>query len=317
MSLLERIVSSSVAELVGPDRQTIALDGRPLAHIGAPNAVTALVSRCGTPGAIVDLVAMLISPRPSGLLVFGDGAGSGGLALWLRDGIVTAVTGPGPFGTLGAFLVEFHQRRLRLIHELGEGAAAIDPCRGFALETALRQLSSYDSPDATILWLSGQMRSLGEELPAGSQFEASFLLLELARRTDEMPGLEAKIGQPDQVVVPVSRPGARADRPAPRPHLRAASEVDEDEDEDEDSNWDFFDDPDPAAEAEWMDARAVFESCDGVTTVDGLAAATMLSRFRVASALVALLDRGHVALMPSVEGGNEIGDLIQALGDVA
>lgn len=306
VTALERIVACSVAELAGTEHQIVALEGRPLALIGDDDETTALVSRSGAPGAIVDLVATLIAARPSGLLVFGDDAGANGLALRLRDGLVTAVMGPGPFGTLGAFVVEFHQRRLRMAPQLGEGATAIDPCRAYALETALTMLTRCNVAGATMLWLSGPLQWLGEELPPASRFEATFLLLELARRSDELPRMEKDLGGLDQVVVPMSRPAARPLRPAERPRPR-----------DPDDDWDFFDDPDPAAESEWADARVVFECCDGVTTVEGLADATMLGRFRTVGALVALLERGHVTLMPALEGTDELADLVAALGDVA
>ena len=103
-----------------------------------------------------------------------------------------------------------------------------------------------------------------------------FVLMEHARRVDELPRIETALRDLGQAVVPVRAPGQH-----PSGRVKAVS--------DSESDWDFFDDPDPAAEAEWLDARWVFDFCDGVTSIEGLGDATMLGRFRTLAAVLAPL----------------------------
>ena len=112
-------------------------------------------------------------------------------------------------------------------------------------------------------------------------------MLEHARRSDELPRIAAKIGAIDRVVVPLAPPGERAARPIQQCRL----------DDEAESGWDFFDDPDPAAEAEWRDARRIFELCDGMATIAEVVERSMLGRFRTLSAMLALVERSHIACM--------------------
>ncbi len=77
--------------------------------------------------------------------------------------------------------------------------------------------------------------------------------------------------------------------------------------------------PDPDATAEWLDARYVFPFCNGVLDVEGIVAQTLLGRFRTLAALNALLEHGHIQMVPpqherDVEAStDEMADLIAAL----
>lgn len=83
----------------------------------------------------------------------------------------------------------------------------------------------------------------------------------------------------------------------------------------------LLDHPDPAANAEWLDARYVFAFCDGVTDVEGVVERALLGRFRTLSALSALLHHRHIRLVDragqsrseSGESSDELADLIAAL----
>ena len=114
--------------------------------------------------------------------------------------------------------------------------------------------------------------------------------MELARREDEGGELESRLGTLSAVATPVSKPPE--DRAA-APKLHASPSLD------------FLDHPDPAANAEWLDARYIFAFCDGLTDLAGVVERALLGRFRTLCALSALLQHRHIRL---VDAGGEAGD---------
>lgn len=303
---LDDIIACTPAQLGGNGR-LLLVDGRALAALGDPAAITTMIARIGGGGSLAELIATLVAARPTGLLVLGDPAQHYALALMLQDGAVTAVLAPGPYGECGSWVLEFHRRRLGSPLWLAEtNGARVDPSKTFLLEHAVAAIARCDCAGASLLWMTGAVQWLGDKLPVATSCDAGFLLLELARRCDEGPRVEAAIGALDRVVVPTSRPGPRAAKPVER---RKAG-VDEDA-------WDFFDDPDPAAEAEWADARHVFECCDGMTSIANLVERAMIGHFRTLQAVLALLERAHVTLTEvahSPDASGELADLIADLG---
>lgn len=308
VSNLGDIIACTAAEL-GANGKLVLVDGRALAAVGDHAKITALSARVGAPGSLAELIATIIAARPSGLLVLGGPDRRGALALMLRDGAAVGVVAAGELGQCASWVLEFHRRRVGSTLWLTEPSGVrIDPCRTFLLEHALDAISRCDVPGASLLWMTGALCWISDELPTTAACDAGFLLLELARRSDEGPRVEAAIGDLDRVVVPTSRPGARPAKPVER---RAPAE-------DEEQSWDFFDDPDPAAEAEWLDARHVFECCDGMTSIEALVERAMIGRFRTFSAVLALLERGHVTLteLPCLpEPSDALADLIADLGE--
>jgi hypothetical protein len=304
MSELDDIIACTVAELGGNGR-LLLVDGRALAALGDPARITVMIARIGASGSLAELIATLIAGRPSGLLVLGDPAGQHALALMLHEGSAVAVLAPGEQGGCGNWVLEFHRRRLASPLWLSEtDGVRVDASRTFLLEHAVEAIGRCDRAGASLLWLTGAVHWLGDELPSTAACDAGFLLLELARRCDEGPRVEAAIGALDRVVVPTSRPGPRAAKPVQR---RAPSSEDA---------WDFFDDPDPAAEGEWADARHVFECCDGVASIEALVERTMIGRFRTMQAVLALLERAHVMLVEqqlAPEPSDELAELIADL----
>lgn len=294
MASLADLIACSAAGLGGNGR-LLTLEGRAVAALVEGERTTTVVASIGHEGALPEMIATLVAPRPSGLLVLGDPQGHGRLALMLRDGVAVAAVGPGEFDTSASWVLEFHRRRgQHATSQNDEGAARIDPSRTFLVECALDAIARCDATGASLLWCGGAVSWLGDELPPVAACDAGFLLLELARRTDEGPRLELTIGPLDRVVVPISAPAVHPSKPVARRVTR----------DDANDAWDFFDDPDPAAEAEWADARHVFDRCDGSTTIDQLVDRAMLGRFRTIQAVLALLERGHVrvALAASLAG---------------
>jgi hypothetical protein len=300
VAAIETLVACSAAELMGPEKRLLGLAGEPVAAFGDPSSVTALVAQAGPAIGIAELIGALIASRPSGIVVLGAADGSSSLAIALSDGKIVSAIGPDHLQKMGAWVVEFHRRSAVL---RGKSAAAvgrdIDPARTYVAETVLHTLSLCDRPGSTLLLVQGQHHWLHDVLPDNSAPDFGFLLMEHARRADEQPRVEAALRDVDQAVVPVRAPG---ERPSTREKKVAAN-----------SDWDFFDDPDPAAESEWLDARYVYDFCDGITSVEGLGDSTMLGRFRTLSAVLALLERDHVALAGHAGQLDELEDFLLEL----
>jgi hypothetical protein len=146
----------------------------------------------------------------------------------------------------------------------------------------------------------------GTCLPEGKGIPLQHLLLEHARRSDELPRILRRLGETAQLAVPLSEPPAKPTMP-PRQRGRV------------DDGWDFFDDPDPAALAEWSDARLVWPLCDGQHSLEEIVELALLGRFRGLAALAALHDRNHLTLVDAAPvgvvelGEGEIGELARAL----
>jgi hypothetical protein len=302
VTAIEALVGCSAAALIGPEKRLLGLAGEPLAALEDPSTATALVARAGPAVTLPELVGALIAARPSGIAVLGSADGSFRLALSLRDGRVASAIGPDPLQKIGAWVVEFH-RRTTLVRAGAAAAVAreLDPARTYVAESVLHALLACDHPGSTLLLLQGAHQWLHDALPEGAALDFGFLLMEHARRADEMPRVEAALRDLGQAVVAVRPP---SERPSSRVKPREGG----------DSDWDFFDDPDPAAEAEWLDARYIFDFCDGITSIEGLAEATMLGRFRTMSAVLALLERDHVALAGH---GGELDELDELLLELA
>ena len=155
--------------------------------------------------------------------------------------------------------------------------------------------------------LEGDVQWLHERLEPEDTADFGFLLMELARRSDECTALAESLGASRAVVTPISRP----------PVDRRAAPMGK-------AKLDFLDDPDPDAAAEWLDARYVFSFCNWVLDIEGVIERTLLGRFRTLAALAALRDHGQVRLVePGVETeagqgegrgqGDEFADLVAAL----
>lgn len=284
MSDLQSLLSWSPVELVGAARRLLGLGPRVLATIGEHTELTVLVARLGPTTSVAELIATIAQGRPSGIIVLGNADRSYALAIALRDGTLVGAVGTEPLETLGEWTLEF---RKRLMGSAVESASQFDPARTFVTETALEALARCREPGASLTLIQGPLQWLDDGLPDGNAPSLDHLLLEHARRSDEQPRIEAKIGAIDRVIVPLAPPGDRAARPTKKLRLEDEAE----------SGWDFFDDPDPAAESEWRDARRVFELCDGMTSIKGVVERSMLGRFRTLAAMLALVERAHIVFM--------------------
>lgn len=303
MHTLTTIVECSDATLAGPGGGLLCVRGEPVATLVEPEAVSVLAAQVGSAAPLPELLGILTAARPDGIMVLGNRDESYALALALKQGRIVSAAGPEPLQSMGPWLVEMHKRYAVALRGAATPAdtgmlRTLDPARGFVVEAALEALTRCDEPGARILLILGQALWLHEELPAPTSPDLPFVLMEYARRTDETPKVEEAIGGTRQVVTPVRRP---SERPESRPKAARGSD------------WDFFDDPDDAAQSEWLDARYVFPFCDGLTDVETLVDQTLLGRFRTMSAIQVLAERGHVALVDHDCELDAVEDLVAAL----
>jgi len=302
------LLSWSPVALVGAVGRVLALGERFLATTDEAERLTVLVAHIGPGSSLAELIATLASARPSGIAVLGNADSTYAAALALHDGTLVGATGTRPLESLAEFTLEFQRRASG---SAIEGSAELDPTRTFVTETALEALRRCEGAGASFALVQGGLHWLDDRLADGNAPSLDHLLLEHARRSDELPRIVAKIGATDRVIVPLAVPGERAARPTQARLLADESE----------SGWDFFDDPDPAAEAEWRDARRVFELCDGMSTIDDVVERSMLGRFRTLSAMLALVERSHIAFMAHFAGCDEPAasdsdQLLESLDDV-
>ncbi|MBV1858890.1 MAG: hypothetical protein KUG77_10800 [Nannocystaceae bacterium] len=312
MAALEKVVGCSAATLAGPDGRLLCLGLKPVAVVADLNSMGALTARVGAATSLPALLGMLTSVRPTGVLLLGSPDGDHSLAVELDAGRAVGAVGSQPLQSMGAWVVELHRRyeETRGSESSSDDASAVRalrPGRTFLQETVLEALTLYDEPGGSLLLLEGEVQWLHERLEPEDTQDIGFVLMELARREDEGAELESRLGTVSAVATPVSKPPE--DRAA-APKMRIVG-----------PDLDFVDHPDPAANAEWLDARYVFAFCDGVTDVAGIVERTLLGRFRTLSALSALLQHGHVRLVSGAaesnehtsESSDELADLIAAL----
>lgn len=305
MAGLEQIIACGAATLAGGGGRLLCLGGEPIAALSDPESIGALTARVGRTTDLPTLLGMLTSIRPTGVLMLSSACEQHALAIELDEGRVVGAVGPSPLQSMGAWVVELHRRyeEARGGSSTAEDAAivrAIRPGRAFLRESVLQALADCGATGATMVLIEGDVHWLHERLEPEDTADFGFLLMEYARRADEGPALAKDVGSSPKVVMPLSRPGeARTATGQPR--------------------LDFVDDPDPAAVAEWLDARYVFPFCDGVLDVNGVVERTLLGRFRTLAALSALLEHGHVRLIDdngethTSAPTDELADLIAAL----
>ncbi len=310
MAALEQVIGCSAATLAGPAGRLLCLGAEPVAVLSDPDAIGALVAHVGSGTGLPALLGMLTSVRPTGVLLLGAPDGERSLAIELSEGRVVGAVGPQPHQSMGGWVVELHRRyeQARGAKSSIEDAAiirALRPGRTFLQEVVLEALTVCDEPGGSLLLLEGEIQWLHERLEPGDTQDIGFVLMELARREDESAELESRVGALAAVATPVSKPPE--DRSA-APKVVAGPGLD------------FLDHPDPAAAAEWLDARYVFAFCDGVSDVAGIVERALLGRFRTLAAIQALIAHGSIRLVDGQDASpddlhpsDEMADLIAAL----
>jgi len=285
--LITQHVAGTTARPLARGRRTVVLRDIAVATVGPdPAGVTPMCAVSARDMPVVDTLAAVAAQDPSGVLLIETRNAS--FAFEVTGGRITGARGSGPRGQLEPWVAEVHRRhpeRFARDRALGTAAPAwLEVARAFVEEHVLDQLALCREPGARLTLARGDIQWIGTRIPAHVGPTLRHLLLEHARRYDEEPRILAALGELDRVAVPLREPG-------PQPSAKPAAAAGEDE------GWDFFDDPDPAAMAEWDDAVRIWSLCDGQSNIAEIVDEALLGRFRGLLALHTLVKAGHVMLI--------------------
>ena len=263
-----------------------------VAEIGAdPSQLNPMCATSAEGMPVVEVLAAIAAQDPTGLLIIESADLSEGFSFEIVGGKVTGARGPGKLGQLEHWCAEVH-RCYPDRFDTGdrEDPLWVEVARAFVRERVLDHLELALSPGARLTFVRGDARWRGTRLPEGKAISLHHLLLEHARRWDELPRILDRLGSLDQLAVPMSEPTEAPSKPPP------ADGADEDA-------WDFFADPDPAALEEWSDARLVWPLCDGQHALGEIIELALLGRFRGLAALATLVTRDHIVLVEGLPAG--------------
>jgi len=286
--------------VVGQGRRTLVLEGMAFATVGPdPSNITPMCAVSARDMPVVDVLAGLASQDPTGVLIIETSEDA--FAFEVTRGRVCGARGFGALDQLEPFVAELHRRhpqRFGADEELGiDQPAWMKVARAFVEERVLDQLTLGRKPGTRLTLFRGDVEWLGTRLPEGVGPTLGHVLLEHARRFDELPKLLESLGDLDRIAIPLAEPG---NLPA-RPTASTSS-----------NDWDFFSDPDPAAIGEWNDAVAVFALCDGESSLREIVDAAMLGEFRGLLALRTLASSRCIVLiepMPQTTPSSEDTDV--------
>lgn len=285
--LITQHVSLDATRPVARTRRILQLRGLPVATVGPdPASVTPMCAVSARDMPVVDTLAAVAAQDPTGVLLIETKDVA--FAFEVKHGRIIGARGTGPHGQLEAWVAEVHRRHPERFPTTSstnaETPAWLEVARSFVEEHVLDQLALCREPGARLTLARGDIEWVGTRIPEQVGPTLRHLLLEHARRYDEEPRIMAALGSLDRVAVPMREPGKR---PSAAPRKANASEED----------WDFFDDPDPAALAEWDDAVRIWSLCDGQSTLAEIIEVALLGRFRSLLALQTLVKAQHVVLV--------------------
>ncbi len=267
------------------------LDGYPVARLQcAQPELTTWRVHAGSADAVGEVIATFVGMRPCGLLIFDGGIQGRPYAFFLRKGRLCSAVGRGQFETLTKWILERDRRdrvRGRDAPKGVSGSRWLTRAKEFVEESLQDALRCGHGASATVLLIQGDVHWLGDEINPQLAPDLQFLLLEHARRSDESPGVLARLGSLSQVAIPCQ---ALPDHPQ-RAKCKGVGQ-------------DFVDQPDDAAMLEWRDAQDLFEWCDGVTTLEEAIEGAMVGYFRGVMALATLVKLGSITLVDTHEDSN-------------
>lgn len=280
------------ARVVEDAPRRLVVAGVPVATIGPdPSRLNPMCATSAEDMPVVEMLSAIAAQDPTGVLVIESADAQQGFAFEIVGGKVTGARGPGNLGQIERWCAEVH----RCYPDRFGTADRTDPlwiavARAFVTERVLDHLELANGPGSRLTFVRGDVTWNGTCLPEGKGVSLQHLLLEHARRSDELPRILNRLGDSSQLAVPLSEPSSKP-TPAPKQKGRV------------DDGWDFFDDPDPAALEEWGDARLVWPLCDGQHSIEEIVDLALLGRFRGLAALAALRDRSHIMVVNAAPVG--------------
>ncbi|MBV1857041.1 MAG: hypothetical protein KUG77_01425 [Nannocystaceae bacterium] len=245
-----------------------------VAHL---NPTTATSSE-GMPA--IEMLAALAGHEPSGVLLIESADGSMGFGFHLENGRITGARGPGAIGDLVTWSEERYARfPERTKTPPPSQSDTPDPewgelAREFVYESALESLKRSSAPGTRITLLRGDLTWQPPTLPFEIGPSLQHLLMEQARREDELPRMLEKLGDHGQLALPMYEPGPLP--PGGKPSANGDSD-----------GWGNAE-PDHANRSAWNLARAVFRLCDGQRSLRELTEYGLLGEFRTLEAIILL-----------------------------
>lgn len=261
--------------------RSLAVGGVPVAKVSTDVArLNPITATSSTDMPALEMLAALSGHDPTGVMLVEDANGTGGFAFNLERGRVTGARGSGPLDDLKVWAKELYTRFPERVTTPPPGEAStpgtewVELAKDFVREHALESLEYSTTPGTRITLLRGDVSWQGPSLPSGSGLGLQHLLLEHARRHDEEPRMTSKLGDLNQLALPMYEPGPMP--PGGKPTATGDSE-----------DWgDAM--PDSANQAAWDLARAVYRLCDGQRSLADLATYSMFGRFRTLEAVILL-----------------------------
>ena len=245
----------------------------------------------------LEMLAALAGHDPTGVMLVEDANGTGGFAFNLERGRVTGARGSGDLDDLKAWAKELYTRFPERVTTPPPGEAStpgtewVEIAKDFVREHALDSLEYSTTPGTRITLLRGDVTWQGPSLPGGSGLGLQHLLLEHARRHDEVPRMMSKLGDLSQLALPMYEPGPMP--PGGKPTPTGDSE-----------DWGDAK-PDSASQAAWDLARAVYHLCDGQRSIADLSEYSMFGGFRTLEALVLLAKSQSVIVVEAPAKASE------------
>ncbi|MCR9160611.1 MAG: hypothetical protein ACE37F_21140 [Nannocystaceae bacterium] len=277
----------------------LTVGGVPVAKVSTDvvrlNPITATSS---TEMPALEMIAALSGHDPTGIMLVEDANGTGGFAFNVEKGRVTGARGSGDLDDLKLWAKELYARFPDRVTTPPPGEAAepgnewVGIAKDFVREHALDSLEYSTTPGTRITLLRGDISWQGPSLPGGGGLGLQHLLLEHARRHDELPRMMKKLGDLRQLALPMYEPGPMPPGGKPTPTGDA-------------EDWGDAQ-PDTASQAAWDLARAVYHLCDGQRSIDELADYSMFGRFRTLEAL-ALLAKSQCVIVVEPPNRNAAG----------
>lgn len=259
----------------------LAIGGVPVAKVSTDVArLNPITATSSTDMPALEMLAALSGHDPSGVMLIEDANGTGGFAFNLERGRVTGARGSGDLDDLKLWAKELYARFPERVTTPPPGEAStpgsewVGIAKDFVREHALDSLEYSTTPGTRITLLRGDITWQGPSLPSGSGLGLQHLLLEHARRHDEVPRMMNKLGDLAQLALPMYEPGPMP--PGGKPTPTGDSE-----------GWGDAK-PDTASQAAWDLARAVYHLCDGQRSLAELSEYSMFGQFRTLEALVLL-----------------------------
>jgi len=276
--------------------RTLTLCGVPVAEVTTNvahlNPTTATSSE-GMPA--VEMLAALAGHEPSGVLLVESANGENGCGFNLEKGRVTGACGPGVLGDLVTWSEERYARfPERTKTPPPSQSDAPDPqwkdlAREFVYESALESLKQSSLPGTRITLLRGDLTWQPRTLPFEVSPSLQHLLMEQARREDELPRMLDKLGDHGQLALPMYEPGPLP--PGGKPSATGDSD-----------GWGNAE-PDSANRKAWELARTVFRLCDGQRSLRELSEYGLLGEFRTLEAIILLAKSQCVIVVEAPNAG--------------